>query len=280
MRRAPRARGVFSRIRPTASAVIRNHTCWLPSASSAAPNQRIRPLGSRVGSRGVRVWAPPGQSSRVPAMTIFGPGGVGHAFPPAPPKLSTINRHSRRPDRPRTRPQPISPNPTTRGAASSTSTTETAACFPGHCPPLPADRRGDPALPWPERVADAPSAPGRAVAASRSSGVALGRNRLDAVTAGLLLHGLDVPGVAAATAGDGIAAPPPARTRRASSRSRSASRRTPETARRHPVRRRRSATAERRRLPRLRRPPAPRPPALGHLSPPPTPPSTSPSNRS
>ena len=42
--------------------------------------------------------------------------------------------------------------------------------------------------------ADAPSAPGRAVAASRSSGVALGRNRLDAVTAGLLLHGLDVPG--------------------------------------------------------------------------------------
>ena len=73
MRRAPRARGVFSRIRPTASAVIRNHTCWLPSASSAAPNQRIRPLGSRVGSRGVRVWAPPGQSSRVPAMTIFGP---------------------------------------------------------------------------------------------------------------------------------------------------------------------------------------------------------------
>ena len=151
--------GVFSRIRPTASAVIRNHTCWLPSASSAAPNQRIRPLGSRVGSRGVRVWAPPGQSSRVPAMTIFGPGGVGHAFPPAPPKLSTINRHSRRPDRPRTRPQPISPNPTTRGAASSTSTTETAACFPGHCPPLPADHRGDPALPWPERVADAPSAP-------------------------------------------------------------------------------------------------------------------------
>ena len=129
-------------------------------------------------------------------------------------------------------------------------------------------------------VADAPSAPGRAVAATRSSGVALGRNRLDAVTAGLLLHGLDVPGVAAATAGDGIAAPPPARTRRASSRSRSASRRTPETARRHPVRRRRSATAERRRLPRLRRPPAPRPPALGHLSPPPTPPSTSPSNRS
>ena len=49
MRRAPRARGVFSRIRPTASAVIRNHTCWLPSGSSAAPNQRIRPLGSRVG---------------------------------------------------------------------------------------------------------------------------------------------------------------------------------------------------------------------------------------
>ena len=52
MRRAPRAWGVFSRIRPTASAVIRNHTCWLPSTSSAAPNQRIRPLGSRVGSRG------------------------------------------------------------------------------------------------------------------------------------------------------------------------------------------------------------------------------------
>ena len=82
MRRAPRARGVFSRIRPTASAVIRNHTCWLPSASSAAPNQRIRPLGSRVGSRGVRVWAPPGQSSRVPAMTIFGPAVSG--MPPLP----------------------------------------------------------------------------------------------------------------------------------------------------------------------------------------------------
>ena len=79
---------MLNRVEPNlepALVLIRNHTCWLPSGSSAAPNQRIRPLGSRVGSRGVRVWAPPGQSSRVPAMTIFGSGGVGHAFPPAPP---------------------------------------------------------------------------------------------------------------------------------------------------------------------------------------------------
>ena len=44
MRRSPRPRGVFSRIRPTAAAVIRNHT-WLPSGASSAPNQRVRPLG-------------------------------------------------------------------------------------------------------------------------------------------------------------------------------------------------------------------------------------------
>ena len=80
MRRAPRARGVFSRIRQTASAVIRNHT-WLPSGSSSAPNQS-RPLGSRVGSRGVRVRGPPGQSSRVPVMTIVGPAASGTASLP------------------------------------------------------------------------------------------------------------------------------------------------------------------------------------------------------
>ena len=84
MRRAPRARGVFSRIRPTASAVIRNHTCWLPSASSAAPNQRIRPLGSRVGSRGVRVWAPAGPVLTRPRDDDLRSDGVGHALPPAP----------------------------------------------------------------------------------------------------------------------------------------------------------------------------------------------------
>ena len=44
MRRSPRARGVFSRIRQTASAVIRNHT-WRPSGLSSAPYQRVRPLG-------------------------------------------------------------------------------------------------------------------------------------------------------------------------------------------------------------------------------------------
>ena len=57
MRRAPRARGVFSRIRPTASAVIRNHTCWLPSASSAAPNQRISRHPVRHVPRSLRYYA-------------------------------------------------------------------------------------------------------------------------------------------------------------------------------------------------------------------------------
>ena len=85
MRLAPRARGVFSRIRPTASAVIRNHTCWLPSASSAAPNQRIRPLGSRVGSRGVKGLGPARPVLTRPRDDDLRSGGVGHAFPPAPP---------------------------------------------------------------------------------------------------------------------------------------------------------------------------------------------------
>ena len=53
MRHSPRARGVFSRIRQTASAVIRNHT-WRPSGLSSAPYQRVRPLGSRPEARGVR----------------------------------------------------------------------------------------------------------------------------------------------------------------------------------------------------------------------------------
>ena len=44
-----------------ASSAIRNHT-WLPG-SSWAPNQKV-PFSSRVGSRSVRVLAPPGQSSR------------------------------------------------------------------------------------------------------------------------------------------------------------------------------------------------------------------------
>ena len=70
-RRAPRARGVFSGIRPMASSAIRNQT-WSPSGPSSAPNQKV-PFGSRVGSRAVRVLAPPG-SPRAP----------GHSGWPAP----------------------------------------------------------------------------------------------------------------------------------------------------------------------------------------------------
>ena len=58
MRRSPRARGVFSRIRQAASAVIWNHT-WRPSGLSSAPYQRVRPLGSRPEARGVRVRGAP-----------------------------------------------------------------------------------------------------------------------------------------------------------------------------------------------------------------------------
>ena len=58
----PRSPGVFSGIRPMATSAIRNHTwSWSPSGSSSAPNQRLCPLGSRVGSRGVRVRGPPGR---------------------------------------------------------------------------------------------------------------------------------------------------------------------------------------------------------------------------
>ena len=66
--RAPRARGVFSGIRPMPPSAIRNQT-WSPSGSNSAPNQKV-PFGSRVGSRAVRVLAPPGRSSRVPSMTV------------------------------------------------------------------------------------------------------------------------------------------------------------------------------------------------------------------
>ena len=68
----PRAPGVSSCIRWTASRVIRNHTCSFPGSSSA-PNQKVCQLGSRLGSSGLRVRGPPGQSSRVPRMTIAGP---------------------------------------------------------------------------------------------------------------------------------------------------------------------------------------------------------------
>ena len=51
-RRVPRARDVFSGIRPMASSAIRNQT-WSPA------DQKV-PFGSRVGSRAVRVLAPPG----------------------------------------------------------------------------------------------------------------------------------------------------------------------------------------------------------------------------
>ena len=44
-RRSPRASGVCSLIRRTASEVIRNHI-WLPSGASSAPNQRVCRLGS------------------------------------------------------------------------------------------------------------------------------------------------------------------------------------------------------------------------------------------
>ena len=69
MRRSPRAAGVFSGIRPMASSSIRNQI-WSPSGSSPAPNQRVRPFGSWMGSCGVRVRAPRGQFSRLPSMTI------------------------------------------------------------------------------------------------------------------------------------------------------------------------------------------------------------------
>jgi len=64
----PRAVGVSAGIRAMASSVIRNQTCLL-SGTSSAPNQKV-PFGSRVGSRGVRAFAPPGQSSCLPPMTI------------------------------------------------------------------------------------------------------------------------------------------------------------------------------------------------------------------
>ena len=90
MRRSPRARGVFSRIRQTASAVIRNHT-WRPSGLSSAPYQRVRPLGSRPEARGVRVRGPPGQSSRFPSIMIASPSSV-HMFRP---KSFTSSRSGR-----------------------------------------------------------------------------------------------------------------------------------------------------------------------------------------
>ena len=85
MRRAPRARGVFSRIRPTASAVIRNHTCWLPSASSTAPNQRIRPVGFPGGVARRQGLGPAGPVLTRPRDDDLRSDGVGHALPPAPP---------------------------------------------------------------------------------------------------------------------------------------------------------------------------------------------------
>ena len=67
IRRRPRSAGVFSGLQRMASCAIRSHT-W-PSGSNSAPNQRV-PLDSRVGSRGVRLFSPPGQSSRLPTTTI------------------------------------------------------------------------------------------------------------------------------------------------------------------------------------------------------------------
>ena len=46
-RRVPRARGVFSGIRPMASSAIRNQT-WSPTGPSSAPNQKV-PFGSPGG---------------------------------------------------------------------------------------------------------------------------------------------------------------------------------------------------------------------------------------
>ena len=65
----PRPVGVFSGIRPMASSAIRNQT-WSPTGSSSAPEPKgpVRFPGGR--SHGVRVLAPPGQSSRRPSMTI------------------------------------------------------------------------------------------------------------------------------------------------------------------------------------------------------------------
>ena len=58
-----------------ASRAIRNHT-WIPSGARLAPNHKVRRLGSRQGSSGVRLRGPPGQSSRVPLITIFGSSPV------------------------------------------------------------------------------------------------------------------------------------------------------------------------------------------------------------
>ena len=58
--------GVFSGIRPMAS--CDPEPDLLAVGVELGPNQRV-PFGSRVGSRGVRVRGPPGQSSRRPAMT-------------------------------------------------------------------------------------------------------------------------------------------------------------------------------------------------------------------
>ena len=74
MRRSPRARGVFSRIRQTASAVIRNHT-WRPSGLSSAPYQRVRPLGSRPEARGVRRPGPGAGPATVGPPANRGPTG-------------------------------------------------------------------------------------------------------------------------------------------------------------------------------------------------------------
>ena len=90
-RRAPRSRGVFSGIRPMASSAIRNQT-WSPSGASSAPNQKV-PFGSRVGSRAVRVLAPPGQSSHAPSMTIATAGHSSNCTLLTSPFTSTA-RHS------------------------------------------------------------------------------------------------------------------------------------------------------------------------------------------
>ena len=85
MRRSPRAAGVFSAMRQMTSSSSRNQT-WSPSGSSSAPNQQVRPLGSRLGGRAIRIRGPPGQSPRHPSMTdrelAVGHGGPGSA-PPA-----------------------------------------------------------------------------------------------------------------------------------------------------------------------------------------------------
>ena len=65
--------GVCSLIRRTASEVIRNHRLVAVRGELGAETRRCARSVFGLGSRSVRVRAPPGQSSRAPSMTVVGP---------------------------------------------------------------------------------------------------------------------------------------------------------------------------------------------------------------